>query len=354
MVCGNTNHSKDEVTGNFISVPPWWCKWKKDKQKEGKWPAAPKSFLYERVHQCRDNAPWCAYVLIHESTVAASSLASDDDKKFHFVRCSYQELFPKVTTDAEMVKARELTKKLEQHIDSKTVLQCAFVHDKVTEFEGQINVIMDDLRTKLLQLTTTNDSDKKDYAIQVQDDAIKAMREKCSSHSIEIRKIPPLMVQREVQLNEWTLARFTEEMKGLNFIQMDFPRNRFSIFGRSRPDVAFVKLEQVMREVRAAVLWDEETITGTTEEFKLEAHESNYAQAFANMVRVGNDVLVNTLRHGKLVDVVIIYGLLVSYDKKICTPMKLTLDFKKNSGLILVGNRQPFCETFSNIVLNYL
>lgn len=77
-------------------------------------------------------------------------------------------------------------------------------------------------------------------------------------------------------------------------MQMDFPHNRFSIFGRSRQDWAFVKLEQAIREVRAAVLWDEETITGTTVEFKLEAHECNYAQAFANMVRVGNDVLVNT------------------------------------------------------------
>ena len=27
------------------------------------------------------------------------------------------------------------------------------------------------------------------------------------------------------------------------------------------------------------------------------------------MLKVGNDVLVNTLRHGKFVDVVIIYGL---------------------------------------------
>jgi len=106
------------------------------------------------------------------------------------------------------------------------------------------------------------------------------MREKCSSHSIEIRKILPLMVQREVQLNDWTLARFTEEMKGLNFIQIYFPHNRFSIFGRSRPDLAFVKLEQANREVRTAVLWDEETITGTTVEFKLEAHESNYAQGW--------------------------------------------------------------------------
>ena len=127
-VCGDASHNKDEVTGDFISVSPWWCKRKRDKQREGKWPAAPpRPFLYERVHQCRDNVPWCAYVLLHQSTVAASSLPSDDDKKFRFVHCSYQELFPKVTTDAEMVKARELTWKLEQHIDSKTVLRSVFV-----------------------------------------------------------------------------------------------------------------------------------------------------------------------------------------------------------------------------------
>ena len=70
---------------------------------------------------------YLAYVLLHQSTVAASSLPSDDDKKFRFVHCSYQELFLKVTTDAEMVKARELTWKLEQHIDSKTVLRSVFV-----------------------------------------------------------------------------------------------------------------------------------------------------------------------------------------------------------------------------------
>jgi len=69
-------------------------------------------------------------------------------------------------------------------------------------------------------------------------------------------------------------------------------------------------------------------ITGETVEFKMNFGQdvtSNLPQAIANMVRVARSFTTNALRVGKILCSIIIYGLLVSYDKAMCVPLKYSL-----------------------------
>jgi len=70
------------------------------------------------------------------------------------------------------------------------------------------------------------------------------------------------------------------------------------------------------------------------------------------MIKVASDMLVNALTQGGLVDLVIVCGLLVSYnDRTDCVPIKYTCDFRDNNCLITVGEERNFYELFSSIVL---
>ena len=85
---------------------------------------------------------------------------------------------------------------------------------------------------------------------------------------------------------------------------------------------------------------------GAALEFKLDiAHNPQrvYPQAIANMVRVANDLIVDALFVGKVVDEVVIYALLVAYDKEDCIPLKYLANFKKKfvSNICQAGSKLP-------------
>ena len=46
--------------------------------------------------------------------------------------------------------------------------------------------------------------------------------------------------------NDWTLNGFVKEISQLDLAVMDFPHNIFSLFGQSRPDLAFIKMERAV------------------------------------------------------------------------------------------------------------
>ena len=73
---------------------------------------------------------------------------------------------------------------------------------------------------------------------------------------------------------------------------MDFPQNSHSLFGKSRPDFAFKKMDQLNHDITGIIVLDKflEQVSGSMIEFKLDVSNDNLPQAFANMVRVGNDL----------------------------------------------------------------
>ena len=61
------------------------------------------------------------------------------------------------------------------------------------------------------------------------------------------------------------------------------------LFGKSRPDFAFYK--QIGNELTGGMIIELDSLYGSTLEFKKDSSLLKLAQAFANMVRVANDLL---------------------------------------------------------------
>ena len=71
-----------------------WSTGKQGEEKKTVWPKVPKELKYSRVHLCDAN-PWCAYVMIHNNTVAATSLTATDIFHFPFKHQTNDEIFGK-------------------------------------------------------------------------------------------------------------------------------------------------------------------------------------------------------------------------------------------------------------------
>ena len=106
------------------------------------------------------------------------------------------------------------------------------------------------------------------------------------------------------------MAGLEDELDQLNFkTNREFHHNNFSLFGKSRPDFAFFKKDG--NWIKAGVIIQpareltEVNMCGAALEFKLDiAHNPQrvYPQAFADMVRVANDLIIDVLSVGKVVD----------------------------------------------------
>jgi len=102
-----------------------------------------------------------------------------------------------------------------------------------------------------------------------------------------------------------------------------FPDNNFSVFGSSRPDLAFVKHSQG-KAVAVAVDFPHhsESMEHCHEVGKRKDIMKNHCQCYANMIRVANDSFIVSLRCGVLIESTTVYGLLVSHTEFRCLPMK--------------------------------
>ena len=102
------------------------------------------------------------------------------------------------------MKANALTKRLYQYVKLKTVIPCSLLYDKVSKFESEINAIMDGIQTKLLTwVIAIHDDSRKSDAIKVQNEA---MQKTCRTQFLKLREMLSLMIKREIQINDWTLA----------------------------------------------------------------------------------------------------------------------------------------------------
>ena len=73
---------------------------------------------------------------------------------------------------------------------------------------------------------------------------------------------------------------------------------------------------------------------------------------FADVTRIANLLVVESLEFGHLVASIKIYGLLTVYNTEMSTPMVYTINFKNNHSSILVGVKMPFTDTFASISTN--
>ena len=163
-----------------------------------------------------------------------------------------------------------------------------------------------------------------------------------------IRGVEMLDVNKEVQRNDWFTDFLDKELKVFNI-----QSTKESLYGRSRPDFAFFKQNDTWIRVGVIIQPDMYVnMLGSTVEFKMDIGEPKrlFPQAFANMVRVANNLVINSLTSGKIVNSVTIYGLLVSYDKESAIPIKYLSRFSDNTYEITVGQKDTFSKLFSWVV----
>ena len=92
-------------------------------------------------------------------------------------------------------------------------------------------------------------------------------------------------------------------------------------------------------------------ICGGALEFKVDTSSLKFAQVFADIVKVANDILVHALRRGKLIENIVIYELAVFHKNKQCLPMRYICDLKKNCNLFEVGE---LCASLIHFHVLYL
>ena len=259
----------------------WWRG--KPKKSEELWPNERSRFVtFERVHEHLPDSPFCIYIMLHRETVKASALSEQDLARFKFTYRVNGKLFNNLPDSQEIhVKVDKLAEKLKGHVFVNRVVNCDIVI-KMT----------DDLHTKfskmcLSTMSKMNNPDQLKASMELQFELV-------NTFCIEVRNLDQLAASREIQLNDWATDDLKKELNSLGFsAKVEFPHNRYSLFGKSRPDFAFLK--ETNSELHGGLLMDQETIYGGTLEFKVDSLTSKLPQGFANMVRVGNDMLYDTL-----------------------------------------------------------
>ena len=325
LVCPHLALFEEEVDN--LKVPPWWHNTEqKDKtaKKTSKWPDKPQTVVYHQVHKCDENAPWCIYVLEHKDFVAASSLGKEDLPLFDHRDVVNNELFRGCTlSDANKSKIDGMRIRVSKQIKLYArVVPYPLIREKIQEVERGLMKDMEssDLRKKIIQ------SDNTSAVVEMVERSLTQQRLRILTLIQEIKDIETLDVKKEIQQNDWFTEFLEGELHGLGFLTTkEFPYNKFSIFGRSRPDFAFFKLDDAW--IKVGIILQPEMVNinlyGASAEFKMDLSEDfNHLlpQAFADMVRVASNMLIDSLKRGKVVDTITIYGLLVSYNKEFAIP----------------------------------
>ena len=172
-------------------------------EKKPVWPKVPTELKYNRVHLCDDN-PWCAYVMIHNNTVAATSLTSADVFHFPFKHQTNEQIFG---TD--------------------------FSSDNLLQFKQEIELILEN--NKEVVAKKSLDSYLSDLESNLQGMTAEQCVREIKSHVGS----SVLVVDKEIQKNTWFISAIKDVLESKGFIIPQILRSQYSIFGKSLPDFFF-------------------------------------------------------------------------------------------------------------------
>ena len=158
---------------------------------------------------------------------------------------------------------------------------------------------------------------------------------------------------KEIQRNDWLIDYLDEQLHnvGLTTISKHVEVNKFSLFRRSKPDLAFYQEDKASIKAGLVVQQEQISLHGAAVAFKInEISCSNYPQLFADVMRVANDIVSKTIEAGKIIESITVYGLLVSHNKWDAIPVKYSVDFTTNSNQLLMGDKGSFGELFALVI----
>jgi len=317
-----------------------------------RWPKYPTATppIYRRVYSAGMKSPYCIYALVHCSSVQASSLVEKDQRKFNYEYGNCDNIF------ADYVQKLKKTEGKAKDLKKQLCLESVVPKSYIDDFKCKVDSIV----CGVLGETGTVEKER-------------ALSNLQSSIATLMKGLPVFTVREERQLNTWLNDLLSPIISSYGFIiKQSFPSNTYSIFGTSQPDFAFFKVFQRKIVATAVEVLDENEenfdvqdeneenvniqdeneeelavkhlVQGTIEYKRRGATEKCRSQCYANMVRVANDIVIESLECGILVDSVTVYGLLVSHsDYNNCVPMKYYSNFR-DLPTITLGPSQHFAE----------
>ena len=161
-------------------------------------------------------------------------------------------------------------------------------------------------------------------------------------------------INRELQRNDICYNNTKAPLSDLDFIsKQTIEQSKYSFYGKSSIDLYFYN-DSISGSVNSAVikkLQDASETHGSETcgsdygimaglaEFKAGGNmRVHYSQIFADLIRVGSTLTINALRRGKIIDKIVVYGLLVNYKTQLGLLVKYYADLTANENIFFIGD----------------
>ena len=319
-----------------------------------------KEFEYKLVHGWKDYHPWCTYVMVHHSTEPASKVKPDIFKgsvRQTLENVSNEALVPIIDTVPAQYSG--IATKFEEAVYLySSVIPSAFLEDMISMLQVQ---------GKQLKLVKEKMEDT-DVAKAETVKSIESVRNhnfELLERVVDIDRRYKMEVSKETQRNEFCFKLMSDVLTRLNFVcKPSIETSTACLFGKSLMDMYFYKngggsivSAGIVKKLegagaRARTTSHGEAVISAVAEFKCEASNMkvHYAQTFADMVRVGSLLAYDALTRGKLIDKVVVYGLLTNYTTKLATVFKYYINFTNDESVFLIGQEMNAVKAFVGIV----
>ena len=172
-------------------------------------------------------------------------------------------------------------------------------------------------------------------------------------------------VTKETQRNDFCYQLLNHPLSKLNYTcKPSIENTDVYLFGKSLMDLYFYK--DGGSTINATVLKRYETdidvmqlasfngngVVAGVAEFKVEGTSKlqQYSQSFADLVRVGTLLANDALMRGRLVEKLVVYGLLINYKTKLAIIMKYYVNFNRNESIFLIGEEVNATKAFTSVL----
>ena len=170
-------------------------------------------------------------------------------------------------------------------------------------------------------------------------------------------------MNKELKRNDICFSQTKAALNGLDFISKNsIEQTDFCVYRKSMIDMYFYK--ECGATVSSAVIKrlekDNDDDTGGDEygevdglakfKFDFKNMKNHYAQVFADMVRVGSLLACGALFRGKIIDKIVVYGLLVDYESSSAVIFKYHVNFLTDETTFSVGKEINAVRGLASIV----
>lgn len=306
-----------------------------------------KTFQYRLTYKCEDYQPHCTYIMQHDSTEAASKVKLD-----HFTDTLGEGLW-KFTANETLVTL--VTPSQEYKNLSAAFYDALHLYSSVVP-SALVREVRTDLKvaTSQLELVTENF------------EATQALLTLNSFHKV-VEKLADIECRYQVDINKVTqrndicYSHTKAALNELDFIsKQNIEQSDFCLYGKSMIDMYFYK--DCGATVNSAVIkklenYDDKGghefgVVGGLAEFKSDGGnmKRHCAQIFADMVRVGTLLACSALVRGKIVEKIVVYGLLVDYKTSLAIITKYYVNFLADETTFFVGEEVSAVKGLVSIV----